>query len=60
MLSNADNLRSIINDMQLAIFMASVDACPYDRDDAFAKCEKWNGGCVSCWLDWLKQEVESE
>lgn len=56
--TNADNLRSIPNDMQLAIFMASVDACPHDdRDHALAKCGKWNGACVSCWYEWLKQEA---
>ena len=57
-ITNADNLRSIPNDMQLAIFMVSVNACPYDRDDALFECEKWNGACDRCWLYWLKQEVE--
>ena len=58
-ISNADNLRSISN-MQLAIFMDSVNACPYDRDDALFECEKWNGACDRCWLCWLKQKVEDE
>lgn len=58
--TNADNLRSIQNDMQLAIFMGSVNACPYDRDDALFECEKWNGACDRCWLYWLKQKVEDE
>lgn len=58
--TNADNLRSIQNDMQLAIFMGSVNACPYDRDDALFECEKWNGACDMCWLYWLKQKVEDE
>lgn len=58
--TNADNLRSIQNDMQLAIFMGSVNACPYDRDDALFECEKWNGACDMCWLYWLKQEVEGD
>lgn len=56
---NADVLR-LLGDKQLAIFMASVDACPYDRDDALVVCDRWNGACVSCWLEWLKQEVESD
>lgn len=58
--TNADNLRSIQNDMQLAIFMDSVNACPYDRDDALFECEKWNGACDRCWLYWLTQKVEDE
>ena len=58
-ITNADNLRSISN-MQLAIFMDSVNACPYDRDDALFECEKWNGACDRCWLYWLTQKVEDE
>lgn len=68
--TNADKLRSIPNDMHLAIFMDSVDACPYAGDDTPAgypdgcvkwnEWNEWNGGCVSCWLDWLTREAESD
>ena len=57
-ITNADCIRSMTDDMQLAIFFASVSGCPYDREIALDKCESWSNACVSCWLDWLKQEAE--
>lgn len=55
--TNGDRIRAMTDDMQLAIFFASVFGCPYDREIALDKCESWSNACVSCWLDWLKQEV---
>lgn len=55
--ANADRIRAMTDDMQLAIFFASVSGCPYDREIALDKCESWSNACVSCWLDWLKQEA---
>ena len=55
--TNADSIRAMTDDMQLAIFFASVSGCPYDREVALDKCESWSNACVSCWHDWLKQEV---
>ena len=54
-----DKIRAMTDDMQLAIFFASVSGCPYDREIALDKCESWSNACVSCWLDWLKQEAEN-
>ena len=55
--TNADRIRAMTDDMQLAIFFASVSGCPYDIEIALDKCESWSNACVSCWLDWLKQEA---
>lgn len=57
-ITNADRFRAMMDDMQLAIFFASVSGCPYDREIALDKCESWSNACVSCWQDWLKQEVK--
>ncbi len=55
--TNADNILAITDEMQLAVFLASVDGCPYNMEIPH-KCEIWGGACVSCWSDWLNQEAE--
>lgn len=54
--SNADKIRQM-SDEELAEYLNNnLDACcgkPCDWNDP-------NTNCETCWLDWLKQEVESD
>ena len=53
-MANGDRIRAM-TDEELAILLCDACACSYDDVDV---CEKWNGACDNCWLDWLKQEAE--
>lgn len=53
--TNADKYFRNATDEELLQFLNDADACLYDDADV---CEKWNGACDKCWLDWLKQEVD--
>lgn len=53
--TNRDKYFRNATDEKLSQFLSDVCACLYDDADV---CEKWNGSCDKCWLDWLKQEVD--
>ena len=54
--ANADKIRQM-SDEELSQFLCDMCACFYDDADV---CEKWGGAYDRCWLNWLKQEVESD
>ena len=59
-MTNGDRIRALMDNTQFAIFFASVSGCPYDREIALDMCELWSYACVSCWLNWLKQEADND
>lgn len=52
--SRADRIRAM-SDEELAIEMTAKGGCPHDCEEP----ENMETDCVKCWLDWLKEEVES-
>lgn len=52
---NADRIRTM-TDKELAEYHAEKCGCPHDP--IVFGCRMATIGCVGCWLDWLKQEVE--
>lgn len=61
--TNADKIRAMSDD-ELAEFMVKTignSFCPPSiaEDSIEEVCRGKSGGCMRCWLCWLKQEVES-
>lgn len=55
--SNADRIRNM-TDEELANWIINIDTdhpCPPD-----GSCACMNNNCMNGWLDWLKQEAETE
>ena len=59
-MTNADKIRQM-SDEELAqhLFDVSNYACPPGKEFTTVFCGKYPD-CKECWLDWLKQEVESD
>ena len=56
--TNADKIRQM-SDEELAELISA--ACPpYYKDSRCVRFYQKGTGCKGCWLDWLKQEVESD
>ena len=53
-MTNADRIRKMTDD-ELAALLAGC-ACPTIEN--IGRCKEFHHFCDSCWLDWLKQEVE--
>ena len=55
LVTNADRIRSMTDEELSLFFGDTATACLFDDSDI---CNKYNGSCDMCWLDWLKQEVD--
>lgn len=52
--TNADRIRAM-TDEELAEYHAEKCGCPHDP--IIFGCKMATIGCIGCWLDWLREEV---
>lgn len=55
--TNGDKIRAM-TDIEIAAWLAS--GCDPIPQDWCIKNYKSEGGCIQCWLDWLKLEVDDD
>ena len=58
-MTNADKIRQM-TDKEMAKYHTEKCGCPPGNDPIFCGSIMPTIGCIGCWLDWLKREVESD